>query len=85
MNLFRTRWTAKAGIKLRNKDRVGTERLNLIGKRFVESLDDRHHEDDRYDADTDAENRQRRTQLVRAQRVERHQGGFLYVVKLHRD
>ncbi len=80
MNLVWSRRAAKAGLKLRNKNRVGTERLDLIRESLVESLDDRHHEDDRDHADTDTENRQRGAQLVGAYRVERHDCRFFDVV-----
>src|SRR6185369_13606246 len=83
MDLVRTRRAAEAGLKLRDKNRVGTERLDLIRESLVESLNDGHHEDHGNDAHTDAQDRQRRAQLVSAQRVERHQGRFFDVVESH--
>src|SRR2546423_156108 len=72
-----------AGIELRCPDRVGAQRFDLRRESFVQPLDDRNHEDNRDHADTDAENRQRRPQLVAAHGVKRHQGGFAYVDKSH--
>src|SRR6185503_9237051 len=85
MNLVWTGRTTKTRFKLGKKNRVGTERLNLIRKSFVKYLNDGDHKDYSDHTDTDAEYCQRRAQLVCAQRVESHQGGFFYVVKAHGD
>ena len=74
MDLLRIGRAAKAWFKLGNEDRVRPKRLDLISERFVQALNDRHHENHRDDADAHTKNRQRRAQLVAAQRVERHQG-----------
>ncbi len=57
-------------------DRVRAELADRFTQRVVEAADQRRHADDRRDADDDAEHRQRRAHLARAQRVERHHDDF---------
>src|SRR6266571_3125943 len=73
----------KAGIEFGHPNGVGTQRFNLRGIRFVQSLNYRNHEHHRDDADTDTKNRQRRTQFVRAHGIDRHPGGFFDISKRH--
>src|SRR6185369_10431826 len=80
MNLLWTGWSPKTRVELGNKNCVGAQLFDLIGKCFVKSLDDRHHKYDREDTDADTENGQRRTQLVSAQCIKRHVSGFFDVV-----
>jgi hypothetical protein len=80
MYFFGAGRTSEAGFKLLKKFCFATTRLDLIREGFVEALNDRHHEDDCDDAHTDAKDRQRRAQLISAQRIERHERGFLDVV-----
>src|ERR1044072_5579886 len=84
MDLVRTGRLAEAGFKLRDKNRIRSERLDLIRESLVETLNDRHHEDDCGDGHTDTKNRQRRAQLVSPQSVERHQRGFFNVFESHK-
>src|SRR5260370_36496938 len=85
MNFFWSGRTTKTRVKLGKKDRIRTQRLDLIRKCFVKSLNDRDHKDYGDHTDTDAEYCQRRAQLICAQGVEGHQGGFFDVVKAHRQ
>src|SRR5688572_32441081 len=79
MNLVGTGRPSETRFKLRDKNRVRTKRLDLIREGLIQTLNKRHHHDHGQHADTDSENRQRRAQLVRAQRVECHQCRFFYV------
>src|SRR6185436_7488959 len=74
---------AKAGIEFCCPDRVRAERFQLSSEGFVQSLDDRHHENDCDHADADAQNGQQRAQLVCAHCVQRHQSRFFNVDKVH--
>src|SRR6185503_21119596 len=84
MNLFGSGRATKTGVKLGKKNSIRTQRLDLVRKCFVKSLNNRDHKDYGDHSDTDAEYCQRRAQLVGAQRVESHQSGFFDVVKAHR-
>ena len=59
-------------LNLATKIVLGPSCADAVAQRLVEAADERRHADDRRDADDDAEDRQRRAQLVGAQRVERH-------------
>ena len=59
--------------ELRHEDGVRSELADAVAERMVEAADERRHPHDRGDADDDAEDGQRRAQLVGAQRVERDQ------------
>ena len=72
MDLFRGWLMTDARIKFGRPDRVRPQRFDLCRESLVQSLDDRHHEDNRDDADADSENRQRRAQLVRAHGIDGH-------------
>ena len=72
-----------ARIKLRRPNCVRAQRFDLRRESFVQSLDDRNHENNRDHADTDAENGQRGSQLVATHRVERHKCGFANVDEVH--
>ena len=63
-------------LNLLTKIVLGPERADAGRAATVEAADERRHADDRGDADDDAEDGQRRAQLVGAQRVERHPDDF---------
>src|SRR4029079_17602869 len=50
----------------------GPERGDPVLHRLLRSAPERHHGDHRGDADDDAQHREQRAELVRAQRLERH-------------
>ena len=58
--------------ELLDDDRVRSELADRVAQRLVEAADERRHADDRRDADDDAEHRQRRAHLARAQGLHRH-------------
>src|ERR1043166_1723169 len=72
-----------AGIELRRPDGVRTQRFNLRRERFIQSLNYRDHENDRNHAHAHAQDRQRRAQLIRAHRIERHECRFANVEEGH--
>src|SRR6266436_6312140 len=74
---------AKARIEFCGPNRVRPQGFDLFRKSLVQTLNDRHHEDDCDYADTDTEYRQRRAQLISAQRIERHIGRFCDVYESH--
>src|SRR5215467_977146 len=83
MDLFRSRRPPETRIKFGNEDSVGTERLDLICKGFVESLDNRNHEDHSDHADADAQNCQCRTELVGSECINGHKRRFFEIFNSH--
>jgi hypothetical protein len=59
-----------------HKNQVWTDRADRRAQRLVEAANHRGHADDRGDADDDAEDGERRAQLVAAHGVERHDDDF---------
>src|SRR6266508_2216195 len=62
--------------KLLHDDGIRPELRDGVAERLIEAADERRHPDDRRDPDDDAEHRQRRAHLARAQRVDRHDDDF---------
>src|SRR5690606_36118256 len=62
--------------ELGDEDRVRPDGGNRVAQRLIEAANQCGHADDRRDADDDAEHRQARSHLVRADGVERHRDDF---------
>src|SRR6266498_4036522 len=80
MNLFGPGWSTETGFELGDENCVGTERLDLVGKGFIEPLNDRDHKDYGDYTYTNAKNRERRAKLICPQSIKGHQSRFFYVV-----
>src|SRR5215213_1053891 len=83
VQLLVVRRAAEARVELRDEDGVRAQRLDLLGEGFIQPLDDRHHERERHHPDADAEDGQRRAQLVRPHRRHGHRRRLSDVVERH--